>query len=104
MSAEISIANAKILADVSTANTASINAANAVNSKNATELSSIAYTAQTQTYRDLLSYSFKAGEGEKDRIKDIAVASITRSAANATADAATSAAWGKLAFEIIKDW
>ena len=108
MSAEISIANAKILADVSTANTAAINAANAVNSKNATDLSSAAYTAQTQTYRDLLSYSFKAGEGEKDRIKDIAVASITRSAsiaaAEVTASAASNAAWGKLAYEIIDGW
>lgn len=108
MSTEISIANAKILADVSTANTAAINAANAINSKNATELSSTAYTAQTQVYRDLLSFSFKAGEGEKDRIRDIAVASITKSAAataaQITADAASSAAWGKLAYDVITDW
>lgn len=104
MSAEISVANAKILADVSTANTAAINAANAVNSKNATDLSSIAYTAQTQTYRDLLSYSFKAGESEKDRIKDLAVASIQKSATTAAADATSSAAWGTLMYEIIKGW
>lgn len=108
MAAEINIANAKILADVSTANTAAINAANAVNSKNATELSATAYTAQTQVYRDLLSYSFKAGEGEKDRIKEIAVATITKSAAASaaqiTADATSAAAWGKLAYEIIKGW
>jgi hypothetical protein len=108
MSAEISVANAKILADVSTANTAAINAANAVNSKNATDLSSAAYTAQTQTYRDLLSYSFKAGENEKDRVKDIAVASITRSsaiaAAEVTANATSNTAWGTLAYEIVKNW
>jgi hypothetical protein len=108
MSAEISVANAKILADVSTANTAAINAANAVNSKNATDLSSAAYTAQTQTYRDLLSYSFKAGENEKDRIKDIAVASISKSAitaaADTAADAASSTAWGNLAFLAVKGW
>lgn len=108
MSAEISIANAKILADVSTANTAAVNAANAVNAKNATDLSSAVYTAQMQTYRDLLSYSFKAGENEKDRIKDIAVASISRSAitdaANTAADAASSTAWGNLAFLAVKGW
>lgn len=108
MSAEISIANAKILADVSTANTAAVNAANAVNAKNATDLSSAVYTALTQTYRDLLSYSFKAGENEKDRIKDIAVASISRSAitdaANTAADAASSTAWGNLAFLAVKGW
>jgi len=108
MSAEINVANAKILADVSTANTAAINAANAVNAKNATDLSSSTYAQLSQTYRDLLSYSFKTGESEKDRIRDLAVASINKSAATSaaqtTADAASAAAWGKLAFEVIKGW
>lgn len=108
MSAEINVANAKILADVSTANTAAINAANAVNAKNATDLSSSTYAQLSQTYRDLLSYSFKTGESEKDRIRDLAVASINKSsatsAAETAADAASAAAWGKLAFEIIKGW
>lgn len=108
MSAEINVANAKILADVSTANTAAINAANAVNAKNATDLTSAAYAQQSQTYRDLLSYSFKSGENEKDRITQVAVASINKSAATSAAetaaDATSSAAWGRLAYEVIKDW
>jgi hypothetical protein len=108
MSAEISVANAKILADVSTANTAAVNAANAVNAKNATELSGIQYAQETQVYRDLLSYSFKAGENADDRIRDIAVASIRATAetgsAETTADAASSAAWGKLALDVVKTW
>jgi hypothetical protein len=108
MTAEISLANAKILAEVSTANTASINAANAVNAKNATDLSSIAYANQTQTYRDLLSYSFKAGENAQDRATQITVASIQKSSstdtANIKADAESSVAWGALAFDIAKSW
>jgi hypothetical protein len=108
MTAEISLANAKILAEVSTANTASINAANAVNAKNATDLSSIAYANQTQTYRDLLSYSFKAGENAQDRATQITVASIQKSASTDTAsikaDAESSLAWGALAFDIAKSW
>ena len=108
MSAEINVANAKILADVSTANTAAINAANAVNAKNATDLTSSAYAQQSQTYRDLLSYSFKAGEGEKDRITQVAVASINKSALTSAAeiktDGDTAASWGKLAYEVIKGW
>jgi hypothetical protein len=108
MSAEINVANAKILADVSTANTAATNAANAVNAKNATDLSAAAYAQQSQTYRDLLEMSWKTGEQEKDRITNIAVATITKNAAvtaaGVTADAASSAAWGKLAFEAVKNW
>lgn len=108
MSAEINVANAKILADVSTANTAAINAANAVNAKNATDLTSSAYAQQSQTYRDLLSYSYKAGEGEKDRITQVAVASINKSALTSAAeiktDGDTAASWGKLAYEVIKGW
>ena len=108
MANEIKVANAKILADVSVANTAATNAANAVNAKNATDMSSATYAQQTLVYRDLLSYSFKAGEEEKDRIKDIAVASINASAMTTAAeiksDGETSSSWGKLAYEVIKGW
>lgn len=108
MSAEINIANAKILADISTANTAAINAANAVNAKNATDLTAAAYAQQSQTYRDLLEMSWKTGEQEKDRVTNIAVASITKSAAASaaqiTADANSSAAWGSLAFKAVENW
>ena len=108
MSTEINVANARLLAEVSTANTASVNAANAVNAKNATDLTSSAYAQQSQTYRDLLSYSYKAGEGEKDRITQVAVASINKSALTSAAeiktDGDTAASWGKLAYEVIKGW
>lgn len=108
LSSSINIANAKILADVSTANTAATNAAYAVGAKNSTDLSAAAYAQQSQTYRDLLEYSWKTGEQEKDRVGNIAVATITRSAASSatqiTADAASNAAWGKLAFDVVKNW
>jgi hypothetical protein len=52
--------------------------------------------------------SYKTGENAHDRVRDIAVASITRNAqvnaAQVTADANSSSAWGKLAFEVIKEW
>jgi hypothetical protein len=108
MSSEINVANARILADVSVANTAATNAANAVNAKNATDLSASQYAQQSQTYRDLLEMSWKTGEQEKDRITNIAVASITKSsaasAAQITADGASSAAWGALAFKAVENW
>ena len=108
LSAEINVANAKILADVSTANTAATNAANAVNAKNATELTAAKYAQQSQTYRDLLEMSWKTGEQEKDRVTNIAVASITKSAAataaQITADSKSSADWGALAFKTVENW
>ncbi len=108
LSTEINVANAKILADVSVANTAATNAANAVNAKNATDLSASTYAQQSQTYRDTLEMSWKTGEQEKDRVTNIAVATITKNAAVAaagvTADAASSAALGTLAVNVVKNW
>jgi hypothetical protein len=108
LSSEINVANAKILADVSVANTAAVNAANAVNAKNATDLSASQYAQQSQTYRDMLEMSWKTGEQEKDRVTNIAVASITKSAAataaQITADASSSAAWGALALKAVTNW
>ena len=83
---EINIANAKILADVSTANTREVNAANAVNAKNATELSGVAYTQLSQTYRDKLEMSWKTGESELTRLMELARTTIQ---ANASGNAAT---------------
>lgn len=108
MKAEINIANAKIQAEVSTANTREANAINAVNAKNATDLTASKYAQQSQTYRDMLEMSWKTGEQEKDRITNIAVATITKNAsvaaAGVTADAASSAAWGNLAFKAVENW
>ena len=104
MATEINVANARILAEVSTANTAGVNAANAVNAKNATELSAAQYAQQSQTYRDLLEMSWKTGEGGKDRIANLAIASITKDVANIKADSDNSAAWGKLLIETVKNW
>jgi hypothetical protein len=108
LSAEINVSNAKILADVSVANTAATNAANAVNAKLATDLAAAQYAQQSQTYRDTLEMSWKTGEQEKDRIANIAVATITKSAAASaaqiTADASSSAALGTLALNVIKNW
>jgi vacuolar-type H+-ATPase subunit H len=104
MSTEINISNAKILADVSVANTAATNAANAVNAKNATELSASAYAQQSQTYRDMLEMSWKTGESEKDRITNIAIASVQKDVANIKADSDTSQSLGKLAVEAVKNW
>lgn len=103
MSAEINVANAKILADVSTANTAAVNAANAVNAKNATDLSAAAYAQQSQTYRDLLSYSWKTGESTKDRISNLAIASIQKDVANIKADGDNSKAIGSFFTEVAKN-
>jgi hypothetical protein len=89
---------------VSTANTASVNAANAVNAKNATDLSASAYAQQSQTYRDLLEMSWKTGESGKDRMTNIAIASMTKDVAGINADAAESASWGKLLIEGVKNW
>ena len=104
MSAEINVANAKILADISTANTAAINAAYAVNAKNATELSASAYAQQSQTYRDLLSMAWKTGEQAKDRITNLAIASVQKDVANIRADSEDSSALGAFVTEMIKLW
>jgi hypothetical protein len=108
MSNQINIANAKLLADISTANTREVNAANAVNAKNATDQSSSVYAQQMQTYRDLLELSYKAGENDKDRLTQIATATITanasKTAAEIKANSESASAWGKLAFDIYKAW
>lgn len=108
MSNQINIANAKLLADISTANTRETNAANAVNAKNATDQSSSVYAQQMQTYRDLLELSYKAGENDKDRLTQIATATITanasKTAAEIKANGESASAWGKLAFDVYKAW
>jgi hypothetical protein len=108
LSTQINIANAKILADISTANTAAVNAANAVNAKNATELSSAAYSQQMQTYRDLLSMSWKTGESEKDRVTELAKATISASAstdaANIKADSDSASKLGDLFSKVIEKY
>jgi hypothetical protein len=104
MATEINVANARLLAEVSTANTAAVNAANAVNAKNATDLSASQYAQQSQTYRDLLEMSWKTGESGKDRIANLAIASIQKDVANIKADGDSSAAWGKLLIEGLKNW
>jgi hypothetical protein len=103
LSTQISITNAKILADVSTANTAAVNAANAVNAKNATDLSSAVYAQQSQTYRDLLSMSWKTGESEKDRITELAKATVMASASiNSSTNTANASAVGAIGGAAIK--
>jgi hypothetical protein len=95
---QIAINNAKILADISVSNTREINAANAVNAKNATDLSARMYSELSQTYRDKLEMSFKAGENDADRAVELAKASLASytsiSTANKTADAQSSASIG----------
>jgi hypothetical protein len=104
LSVQIDLANAKILADVSTANTREANAINAVNAKNATDLSASTYSQQSQTYRDLLELSYKAGENDKDRLTQLATATITanasKTAAEIKADADASVSWGQLAWKV----
>lgn len=105
---QISIANARIAAEVSLANTAATNAANMLDAKNATELTSIEYAQQSQTYRDMLEMSWKSGEDEKTRITEIAKATITAnastSAASTAANAAAVAKLGGAAVEVVKNW
>ena len=86
MATQINVANAKILADVSTANTAAINATNAVNAKTYTDLSAANYAQVSQTYRDLLEMSWKTGESEKDRVMEIAKATMTSNASITAAE------------------
>ena len=105
---QINLANAKILADISTANTREANAINAVNAKNATDLSASTYSQQSQTYRDLLELSYKSGENDKDRLTQLATATISanasKTAAEIKADADSSASWGNLAYKVFKDF
>lgn len=105
---QINLANAKILADVSTANTRETNAINAVNAKNATDLSASTYSQQSQTYRDLLELSYKSGENDKDRLTQLATATISanasKTAAEIKADADSSTSWGNLAYKVFKDF
>jgi hypothetical protein len=104
-STQISIANARILAEVSVANTAAVNAANAVAAKNATDLSASVYTAQTQTYRDLLEQSWKTGEAVKDRateiVKSTLVANASVTAASNTANGTATATIGGAAVKLL---
>ena len=103
MSTQINVANAKILADVSTANTAAINAANAVNAKNYTDLSAASYAQVSQTYRDLLEMSWKTGESEKDRVMEIAKATMVSNASiDAAKTTASSAASGNIGAAALK--
>ena len=108
MSNQINIANAKLLADISTANTKEINVANAVNAKNITDQSSAVYSQQMQTYRDLLELSYKAGENDKDRMTQIATATITANASKTAAEIKTAgesaAAWGQFALKSFSTW
>lgn len=108
MASEVSVANAKILADISTANTAATNAAAAVSAKNATDLASVEYAQESQTFRDKLELSWKSGENMLDRATNIATATITgnaaTSAANIKAASDASAAIGQLAGTIVLDW
>jgi hypothetical protein len=108
MASEVSVANAKILADISTANTAATNAAAAVSAKNATDLASVEYAQESQTFRDKLELSWKSGENMMDRATNIATATITgnasATAANINASAAASTAIGNLAGTIFLDW
>jgi hypothetical protein len=108
MASEVSVANAKIMADISTANTAATNAALAVASKNATDLASVVYAQESQTFRDKLELSWKSGENMMDRATNIATATITgnasATAANINASAAASTAIGNLAGTIFLDW
>jgi hypothetical protein len=104
MSTEINIANARLLAEVSTANTAAVNAANAVNAKNATDLTASKYAQQSQTYRDMLEMSWKTGESAKDRVVNLAIASVQKDVANIKIDADNNKAWGTLLIEAIKNW
>ena len=100
----INLSNAKILADISMSNTKEINAANAVNAKNATDLSASMYAQLSQTYRDKLEMSFKAGESDADRSLELAKASLQSytqiATANKTADAQSSASIGKFVTDI----
>jgi hypothetical protein len=108
MSNQINIANAKLLADISTANTREINATNAVNAKLATDMSASTYAQQMQTYRDLLEMSYKVGENDKDRLTEIATATITANASKTAAEiksAGESAqAWGQFIFKAFDSW
>ena len=103
MLAQININNAKMLADISTANTAAVNAANAINAKNATDLSASNYAQQNLIYKDLLEMSWNSGENEKQRATALATATITANASTANANvAADASAWSSLGSLIFK--
>lgn len=108
MSNQINIANAKLLADISTANTRETNAANAVNAKNATDMASATYAQKMQTYRDLLEMSFKSGENDKDRITQIATTTITSNASKTAAEikaaGENASAWGAFVLKAFTSW
>jgi hypothetical protein len=105
MTNQINIANAKVLADISTANTRETNAMAAVNAKNATDLSASTYAQLSQTYRDQIEQTWKTTDNANERANKIAVQTLqsnaTEKAAQFNADAAFSAAIGQLSISIM---
>jgi hypothetical protein len=93
MSTQISIANAKLLADISTSNTRETNAMAAVNAKNATDLSASTYAQLSQTYRDQLETTWKTSESILDRANEISKVTLTAEATKYTGDAEADAAY-----------
>jgi hypothetical protein len=68
-------------------------------------LSASVYAQQSQTYRDLLDFSYKAGENEQNRITNIAQTTISANAtiasAGKAADSASSSALGSLLGKVV---
>jgi hypothetical protein len=105
MSNTINVANAKLLADISMANTRETNAMAAVNAKNYTDLQASTYAQLSQTYRDQIEQSWKTTDNANDRANKIAVTTLTANAqtkaAEFNADAAFSAAIGQLSISLM---
>ena len=86
LATQINLANAKVLADISTANTREVNAIAAVNAKNATDLSASTYAQLSQSYRDQLEQSWKTADNTLTRANDIAKTTITANATKYSAE------------------
>ena len=99
------MANAKVLADISTANTREVNAMAAVNAKNATDLSASTYAQLSQTYRDKIEMAWKTTDNDAQRANEISkttiTANATKYAAEQNADAQFYAAIGNVAAKTV---
>ena len=94
----IAQSNAQWRREVATIDNAATNAANEFNAKSLLDISNQAYDNLWQQYEDIIEYSWKSGENERDRINEVVRSQITADgtlkAAELTADAESNSALG----------
>lgn len=101
-------ADAQWRRQIATLDTASINAANQFNATAILDISNTAYANLWQQARDSMEWAWTSTENERQRDSALAISKLqvdaSKYAADAKEDAASSAAWGKVVFDLIKGW